>query len=109
MNPAPKSCLIPERIKFFNGQQVFGVSTAPCHSAAWNSKKLFTWGLNGGQLGHGTHHGNHIITPKVVQSINVGESVIVKVVSSYGAIAVLTGKGDVYVLHQYMCRKIASR
>ncbi|KAK9875280.1 hypothetical protein WA026_007670 [Henosepilachna vigintioctopunctata] len=70
---------------------------------------LFTWGLNAGQLGHEAINGNYVIQPKQVKVINTQGSSIKHVASSDGAIAVTTEKGDIYVLHEYQCRKIASR
>ncbi|XP_044744642.1 inhibitor of Bruton tyrosine kinase isoform X2 [Coccinella septempunctata] len=107
--PPPNKCLSPEKVKCLMSKVPCGVSAGRYHSVAWTARKLYTWGLNGGQLGHESYHGNYIITPRGVPAINNRDNDIKKVVSSDGAIAILTGTGDVYVLHDYMCRKVASR
>ena len=38
-----------------------------------------------------------------------GDVVITHVAASDGATAIATNKGDVYILHEYQCRKIASK
>ncbi|XP_045476233.1 inhibitor of Bruton tyrosine kinase [Harmonia axyridis] len=106
--PTPDKTVSPEKVKI--PSNINGISAARYHSTAWTSKDLYTWGLNGGQLGHEYNPGNFfIVIPKKASLINVGDSLISKVVSTDGAIAVMTSKGDVYVLHEYQCRKIASR
>lgn len=88
-----------------------GVCAAQYHSVAWGPNVLFTWGLNAGQLGHKKNTKSKdqqfIVTPKAVNIVN--EISINAVATSNGATVVCTKKGDVYVLHEHLCRKIASR
>lgn len=82
------------------------------HSVAWGHKSLYTWGLNGGQLGHKVNNKTeeqYVVTPKKVKFINVDDVDIRAVAASDGATVVCTDRGDIYVLHEYLCRKIASR
>jgi len=51
----------------------------------------------------------YIFTGKKVSCINFKDTTIKLVGASTGATVVYTEKGDVYVLHEYQCRKIASR
>lgn len=91
---------------------IHSVSAGRFHSLAWNSNCLYTWGLNGGQLGHTLDEqkaNKYIIAPKVAKQLNLGNAYIKLVSSSDGAIGICTNKGDIYVLHEYQCRKIASR
>lgn len=63
-------------------------------------------------MGHGLDDqktNKYILSPKVVKQLNLGRALIELVASSDGAIAVCTNNGDIYVLHEYQCRKIASR
>lgn len=73
---------------------------------------VYTWGLNAGQLGHqliNAADDTYILTPKRVTCINAKENSLKLVCASTGATVVYTEKGDVYVLHEYQYRKIASR
>nr|CAI5845111.1 unnamed protein product [Callosobruchus analis] len=108
--PPPERCLVPKPIKKVS-KEVAGVCAGPYHSVIWGPEALYTWGLNAGQLGQKEsgkgRDQQFILTPKVVNI--VGEVTISQVVASTGATAVHTKKGDVYVLHEYLCRKIASK
>lgn len=113
--PAPDQSLIPKPVKQIS-KEIQGVCASQYHSVAWGPNALYTWGLNAGQLGIKISDKlkNQFITgPK---SVNMemfvssgGNAVIKDVASSNGAIAVCTSDGDIYVLHEYLCRKIASR
>ncbi|KAL3285870.1 hypothetical protein HHI36_000390 [Cryptolaemus montrouzieri] len=110
LSPAPEKVLIPRKIKKTFQQSVDGISTGRFHSAVWTSSALYTWGLNAGQLGHEPISGNYFVNvPKQVKVINAENCSIKQVASSDGAIAIMNVKGDIYVLHEYQCRKIASK
>jgi len=47
--------------------------------------------------------------PRQVSSLNHKDVVIERVSCSDAATVCLTKKGDIYVLHEYQCRKIASK
>lgn len=79
------------------------------HTIAWGPKAIYSWGLNGGQLGHGKNGQKYIITPKLVPTFIGNDSKITALASSIGATVVSTNKGDIYVLHEFCCRKIACR
>ncbi|KAJ3638755.1 hypothetical protein MTP99_002089 [Tenebrio molitor] len=90
LSPLPRKILVPTQLKHLS-QEVKYVCAGQYHSVAWGPECLYTWGLNAGQI------------------LNFSETQIVAVDSSDGAISVCTKKGDIYVLHEYQCRKIASR
>ncbi|CAG9766352.1 unnamed protein product [Ceutorhynchus assimilis] len=108
--PPPDELLAPKPLKYLADMPSF-VATGNYHSLIWNKSNLFTWGLNAGQLGHQLNNSQddkYILTPKRVKCIKEQDQI--KLVSaSTGATVVYTEKGDVYVLHEYQCRKIASR
>ena len=84
-----------------------GIATSKFHSLFWTSDSLYTWGLNGGQLGH-LKHEKSIPSPKLVSSMK-GRDDINLVSSSDGAIVILTKNGDLMILYDYNVKKVASR
>ncbi|XP_044265697.1 inhibitor of Bruton tyrosine kinase isoform X2 [Tribolium madens] len=108
LRPPPSQILVPTPVKHL--EHVRHVCAGRYHSVAWGPKCLYTWGLNAGQLGHKMRpDDNYITSPKPVGILNLTETEIAAVDSSDGAISIYTKKGDIYVLHEYQCRKIASR
>lgn len=79
------------------------------HTVAWCSNVLYSWGLHGGQLGHDKSEEKYVIAPRQIPNFNSSKSEITLVAGSIGATAFLTSTGDIYVLHEYKCRKIASK
>jgi alpha-tubulin suppressor-like RCC1 family protein len=58
----------------------------------------------------GHHKGDvYQTTPRQVSALNEKDVVVIHVACSDAATVCLTTKGDIYVLHEYRCRKIASR
>ncbi|XP_050296908.1 inhibitor of Bruton tyrosine kinase [Anthonomus grandis grandis] len=110
--PPPTELLVPKIVKHFADKNSF-VATGNYHSMVWNKSGMFTWGLNAGQLGHqliNQSDDKYILTPKRVKCISTTEDNYIKLAcSGTGASVVYTKKGDVFVLHEYQCRKIASR
>ncbi|KAG5881388.1 hypothetical protein JTB14_012005 [Gonioctena quinquepunctata] len=108
-SPPPERLLFPKPIKHLSNE-ILGVCAGQYHSVAWGPTALYTWGLNAGQLGHKVNaksKDQFIFTPKIVSL--VADIIVTDVAASNGATAVCTKKGDIYVLHEYLCRKIASR
>uniref|UniRef100_A0A6P7F2T9 Inhibitor of Bruton tyrosine kinase n=1 Tax=Diabrotica virgifera virgifera TaxID=50390 RepID=A0A6P7F2T9_DIAVI len=106
--PPPERSLVPKPIKHLS-KEILGVCSSQYHSVAWGPDGLYTWGLNAGQLGVKTNEqkSKFIAAPKL---ITIAQDVSINhVASSNGAIAVCTTNGDIYVFHEYLCRKIASR
>jgi len=90
------------------GTKALGVAAARFHSLYWTADGVFTWGLNAGQLGH-IKGERTVIQPKLVASLSNREGGVSRVVTSDGAVVVLTGKGDVVALTEYSTRKLGQR
>jgi len=90
------------------GTKALGVAAARFHSLYWTTDGVFTWGLNAGQLGH-IKGERTVIQPKLVASLSNREGGVSRVVTSDGAVVVLTGKGDVVALTEYSTRKLGQR
>lgn len=107
-NPPPEKLLAPRPLQHFS-RPVNGVIAMKYHTVAWNRKAIYTWGLHGGQLGHDKNGKKYIMTPKQIPNFHSSRSNITLVASSVGATAFVTSTGDIYVLHEYKCRKIAGK
>lgn len=64
-HPPPPYLLSPRLVRVLT-TPVIGVAAARYSSVVWTDKTLYTFGLNGGQLGHALLLGKTIITPKQV-------------------------------------------
>ncbi|XP_066994710.2 inhibitor of Bruton tyrosine kinase [Anabrus simplex] len=110
--PPPSFLLSPRSILHKSIKSVgtvLGVHAARFHTVIWGSKAILTFGLHAGQLGYPKGPESTQITPKVVSTLSHKDHEITHVVASDGATVVAVKKGDIYVLHQYQCRKIASK
>ncbi|CAH0590134.1 unnamed protein product [Chrysodeixis includens] len=85
-----------------------GVCGAKSHAVVWNTRAVYTWGTNNGQLGH-SNDDKVVNTPrKVGISMNNKEEAGIQLVDATDAATVITtSRGDVYLLHKYICKKIA--
>ncbi|CAH2042576.1 unnamed protein product, partial [Iphiclides podalirius] len=85
-----------------------GVCAGRAHAVAWNPRALYTWGTNMGQLGH-PQEDRLVATPKrVAVSINTKDQAEIQLVATSDAATIFTtSRGDVYLLHKYICKKIA--
>ncbi|XP_045501851.1 inhibitor of Bruton tyrosine kinase [Colias croceus] len=85
-----------------------GVCAGRSHGVLWNARGVYTWGINLGQLGHQAED-KVVPTPKKVAiSINNKEETKFELVDASDAATVIsTSRGDVYLLHKYICKKIA--
>jgi hypothetical protein len=117
-NPPPERLLSPKMICLkglkhglhHKPGEIIGVGAAKYHSLFYTKEELFTFGLNVGQIGHSKGERTQIL-PHKVSALNFRDTGICfeHVVTSDGAIVCATNKGDVFVLHEYQCRKIASQ
>lgn len=111
-NPPPSQLVAPKVLSRFedkfNGVTIKGIGTSRYHSVFWCSNNVYTCGLNAGALGHNKGE-KTITTPKRVPLLSEQLPTITHVAVSDGASAIATGSGHVYVLHEYQCRKIASK
>ncbi|GIY10667.1 inhibitor of Bruton tyrosine kinase [Caerostris extrusa] len=108
--PPPERLLAPKALslKFLKGKAVIGICAARFHSVIYTKDSVFTFGLNAGQLGHPKGDRTQI-HPRQVSALYTEECHLTHVATSDGAIVCATSRGDVYVLHEYQIRKIASR
>lgn len=109
-SPLPKQCLLPKMVhlKVWRGKDVVGAAAGRYHSVFFTRHEVYSCGLNAGQLGH--QKGEKYQTlPRQVSGLADKGVTINKVTCSDGATVCATDKGDIFLLNQYMCRKIISR
>ncbi|KAF5274038.1 hypothetical protein FQR65_LT04436 [Abscondita terminalis] len=107
INPPPSQILVPCPLPLLH-HPIQDVCAAKYHSVAWGPTGIYTWGLHGGQLGHSKSE-KYIVSPKLVTVIFGHEAKVIAVAVSVGATAVLTSKGDVYIMNEYHCRLILKK
>ena len=96
----------PKRVAALDRKTIQGVCAARYHSVFWSYNEILTCGLNAGQLGHLKGEWA-VATPKKVTSLAAERPIAAA--ASDGATAVATDSGNLYVLHEFQCRKVASR
>lgn len=108
--PPSERSLMPKplSLKFLKGKEIIGVCAARFHSVIYTKDCVYTFGLNAGQLGHPKGDRTQI-NPRQVSTLYNETWTITHVVASDGATVCATNRGDIYVLHEYQTRKIASR
>nr|XP_019946672.1 PREDICTED: inhibitor of Bruton tyrosine kinase [Paralichthys olivaceus] len=111
--PPPTSAHVPKQVfsKTLKGRTVIGVAAGRFHTVLWTREAIYTMGLNGGQLGYLLDpNGEKCVTaPRQVSALHHKDVTIAMAAASEGATVVVTEKGDVYLLADYQCKKIASR
>uniref|UniRef100_A0A669DK58 Inhibitor of Bruton tyrosine kinase n=1 Tax=Oreochromis niloticus TaxID=8128 RepID=A0A669DK58_ORENI len=97
--------------KMLKGRTVIGVAAGRFHTVLWTREAVYTMGLNGGQLGYLLDpNGEKCVTaPRQVSALHHKDVAISMAAASDGATVVVTEKGDVYLLADYQCKKMASR
>lgn len=112
-NPPVPSLSSPRPITWHKTSKQFisGIGAGRYHSAMWNSTSLYTFGLNAGQMGHHKNANERtIVNPRLVTSLVLKEGVEINSVGvSDGAVVVNYTDGDIYVMHQYQTRQVASK
>jgi len=77
INPAPEKLLSPKLITSLivpveqanaNGGFYLSIQCSATHSMMCINHRLFTWGMNEGQLGHPVDYGTPVVVPKEVGS-----------------------------------------
>uniref|UniRef100_A0A3B3BGL0 Inhibitor of Bruton agammaglobulinemia tyrosine kinase n=1 Tax=Oryzias melastigma TaxID=30732 RepID=A0A3B3BGL0_ORYME len=113
LTPPPASAHVPKQVfaKMLKGRVVIGVAAGRFHTVLWTREAVYTMGLNGGQLGYLLDPNGEkcVTTPRQVSALHHKEVSIAKAAASDGATAVVTQRGDVYLLADYQCKKMASR
>ncbi|XP_051577482.1 inhibitor of Bruton tyrosine kinase isoform X2 [Myxocyprinus asiaticus] len=111
--PPPASSPVPKQVtsKSLKGRSVIGVAAGRFHTVLWTRDAVFTLGLNGGQLGYLLEpNGEKCVTvPRQVSALHHKDVTIAMVAASNGATVCVTEKGDVYLLTDYQCKKMASK
>uniref|UniRef100_A0A8D0DVM4 Inhibitor of Bruton tyrosine kinase n=1 Tax=Salvator merianae TaxID=96440 RepID=A0A8D0DVM4_SALMN len=111
--PPPPSCNLPRQVQAKNlkGRSVIGVAAGRFHTVLWTKEAVYTIGLNGGQLGYLLDpNGEKCVTsPRQVSALHHKDITLSFVTASDGATVCVTEKGDIYLLTDYQCKKIASK
>lgn len=111
--PPPANCNVPRQVQAKNlkGRMVIGVAAGRFHTVLWTKEAVYTMGLNGGQLGYLLDpNGEKCVTsPRQVSALHHKDVTISFVTASDGATVCVTERGDIYLLTEYQCKKIASK
>lgn len=111
--PPPSSCNVPRQIqaKYLKGKTIIGVAAGRFHTVLWTREAVYTLGLNGGQLGHllDPSGEKYVTTPRQVSALHHKDIVVSLVAASDGATVCVTTKGDIYLLADYQCKKMATK
>ncbi|KAM6279319.1 inhibitor of Bruton tyrosine kinase isoform 2-T2 [Porphyrio hochstetteri] len=111
--PPPSNCSVPRQVQAKNlkGRMVIGVAAGRFHTVLWTKEAVYTMGLNGGQLGYLLDpNGEKCVTaPRQVSALHHKDTCVSLVSASDGATVCVTERGDVYLLADYQCKKMASK
>ncbi|XP_042299437.1 inhibitor of Bruton tyrosine kinase-like isoform X1 [Sceloporus undulatus] len=111
--PPPPNCSVPKQVQAKNlkGRTVIGVAAGRFHTVLWTKEAVYTIGLNGGQLGYLLDpNGEKCVTsPRQVSALHHKDITMSFVTASDGATVCVTERGDIYLLADYQCKKIASK
>ncbi|XP_051853281.1 inhibitor of Bruton tyrosine kinase isoform X2 [Antechinus flavipes] len=113
ISPPPARCSVPRQIQAKNlkGRTIIGVAAGRFHTVLWTKEAVYTMGLNGGQLGYLLDpNGEKCVTaPRQVSALHHKDVIVSLVAASDGATVCVTKKGDIYLLADYQCKKMASK
>ncbi|PIK34253.1 putative inhibitor of Bruton tyrosine kinase-like [Apostichopus japonicus] len=108
----------PKEDKYLKPRQILGkgfankdnvcMVAAKFHSVFFSSQEVFTCGLNAGQIGHAKSN-QFISVPKLVTTLNHKNMEICHIAASDGVTACSTSNGDIYLLQNFVCRKIVNK
>ncbi|NXF19523.1 IBTK kinase, partial [Rhodinocichla rosea] len=111
--PPPSNCSVPRQVQAKNlkGRMVIGVAAGRFHTVLWTKEAVYTMGLNGGQLGYLLDpNGEKCVTaPRQVSALHHKDISVSLVSASDGATVCVSERGDIYLLADYQCKKIASK
>ncbi|XP_075001483.1 inhibitor of Bruton tyrosine kinase isoform X4 [Calonectris borealis] len=104
-----QTCLV--QAKNLKGRMVIGVAAGRFHTVLWTKEAVYTMGLNGGQLGYLLDpNGEKCVTaPRQVSALHHKDISVSLVSASDGATVCVTERGDIYLLADYQCKKMASK
>ncbi|MEE6476398.1 hypothetical protein FKM82_011060 [Ascaphus truei] len=113
ITPPPSNCSVPRQIqaKTLKGKTVIGVAAGRFHTVLWTKDAVYTMGLNGGQLGYLLDpNGEKLVScPRQVSALHHKDIAISLVSASDGATVCVSERGDIYLLTEYQCKKLASK
>nr|XP_036850376.1 inhibitor of Bruton tyrosine kinase isoform X7 [Manis javanica]XP_036850377.1 inhibitor of Bruton tyrosine kinase isoform X7 [Manis javanica] len=97
--------------KYLKGRTITGVAAGRFHTVLWTREALYTMGLNGGQLGYllDPNGEKYVTAPRQVSALHHKDITLSLVAASDGATVCVTTRGDVYLLADYQCKKMASK
>ncbi|XP_006143411.1 LOW QUALITY PROTEIN: inhibitor of Bruton tyrosine kinase [Tupaia chinensis] len=111
--PPPSRCNVPRQMqaKYLKGKAIIGVAAGRFHTVLWTREAVYTMGLNGGQLGYLLDpNGEKCVTvPRQVSALHHKDITLSLVAASDGATVCVTTRGDIYLLADYQCKKMASK
>ncbi|XP_047666724.1 inhibitor of Bruton tyrosine kinase isoform X5 [Tachysurus fulvidraco] len=109
----PVASQVPKQVtsKCLKGKNVIGVAAGRFHTVLWTRDAVYTVGLNGGQLGYLLDPNGEkcVAVPRQVSALHHKDVTIAMAAASNGATVCLTEKGDIYLLADYQCKKLASK
>lgn len=113
LSPPPAASQVPKQVtsKSLKGRTVIGVAAGRFHTVLWTRDSVYTVGLNGGQLGYLLDpNGEKCVTvPRQVSALHHKDVTIAMAAASNGTTVCLTEKGDIYLLADHQCKKLASK
>ncbi|XP_029799498.1 inhibitor of Bruton tyrosine kinase isoform X5 [Suricata suricatta] len=111
--PPPSSCNVPRQMqaKYLKGRTIIGVAAGRFHTVLWTREAVYTMGLNGGQLGYlpDPNGEKYVTAPRQVSALHHKDITLSLVAASDGATVCVTTRGDIYLLTDYQCKKVASK
>ncbi|VTJ85453.1 Hypothetical predicted protein, partial [Marmota monax] len=111
--PPPSSCNVPRQMqaKYLKGRTIIGVAAGRFHTVLWTREAVYTMGLNGGQLGCllDPNGEKYVTVPRQVSALHHKDITLSLVAASDGATVCVTTRGDIYLLADYQCKKLASK
>ncbi|XP_073935105.1 inhibitor of Bruton tyrosine kinase isoform X2 [Castor canadensis] len=111
--PPSSSCNVPRQMqaKYLKGRTIIGVAAGRFHTVLWTREAVYTMGLNGGQLGYLLDPNGEkcVIAPRQVSALHHKDITLSLVAASDGATVCVTTRGDIYLLADYQCKKMASK
>ncbi|XP_041419014.1 uncharacterized protein LOC108705643 [Xenopus laevis] len=113
IQPPPPNSNVPRQIqaKTMKGKTVLGVAAGRFHTVLWTKDAVYTVGLNGGQLGYlQDPNGEKFVScPRQVSALHHKDINITLVSARDGATVCVSERGDIYLLSEYQCKKLASK
>ncbi|XP_069462415.1 inhibitor of Bruton tyrosine kinase [Ambystoma mexicanum] len=111
--PPTSNCNVPRQViaKNLKGRTVIGIAAGRFHTVLWTKEAVYTMGLNGGQLGYLLDpNGEKCVTsPRQVSALYHKDISLSLVAASDGATVCVSERGDLYLLSDYQCKKLASK